>query len=103
MGKILVYTSYTRDMNSSFQQCISEICGLEISSLASQGKYAVYANSVAVVEGHKGIAEYGKQKISFVFGKSTLEILGADLKIKCLQGNYAVVAGQISSVAVQNV
>lgn len=76
---------------------------MELSSLISQGKYAVYGNSVAVVEGHKGIAEYGKDKVSFAFGKSTLEIVGADLKIKCLQGNYAVVAGKIFSVAVRNV
>ena len=90
-------------MNNSFQQCISEICGLELSALVAQGKYAVYGNTVAVVEGHKGIAEYGKEAISFSFGKSTLEIAGADLKIKCLQGNYAVVVGKIHSVAVRNV
>lgn len=90
-------------MNNSFQQCISEICGLELSSLVSQGKYAVYGNCVAVVEGHRGISEYGKETISFAFGKSALEILGADLKIKCLQGNYAVIVGKISSVAVRNV
>ena len=90
-------------MNNSFQQCISEICGLELSSLVSQGKYAVYGNSVAVVEGHKGIAEYGSDKVSFAFGKSKLDILGEGLKIKCLQGNYAVVAGKISSMAVRNV
>ena len=90
-------------MNNSFQQCIAEICGLELSSLLSQGKYTVYGNSVAVVEGHKGIAEYGKDKVSFAFGKSVLEISGAQLKIKCLEGNYAVVGGAISSVAVKNV
>ena len=90
-------------MNNSFQQCIADICGLELSSLVAQGKYAVYANTVAVVEGHKGIAEYGKDKVSFVFGKSILAISGAELKIKCLQGNYAVIMGKIFSVAVQNV
>ena len=90
-------------MNNSFEQCISDICGLELSALVSQGKYAVYGNSVAVLEGHRGIVEYGKDKILFAFGKSVLEITGADLKIRCLQGNYAVVAGKICSVAVRNV
>lgn len=89
-------------MNNSFQQCIADICGLELSALVSQGKYSVYGNGVAVVEGHGGIAEYGKEKVSFVFGKSKLVICGVDLKIKCLQGNYAVVVGKILSVAVQD-
>ena len=90
-------------MNNSFQQCIADICGLELSSLVSQGKYAVYGNRAAVVEGHRGIAEYSKDKVSFLFGKSVLEISGADLTIKCLSGNYAVIGGSISCVAVRNV
>ena len=90
-------------MNNSFEQCISDICGLELAALISKGKYAVYGNAVAVVEGHKGIVEYGKEKVSFVFAASILEIVGAELKIRCLQGNYAVVVGKILSVAVQNV
>lgn len=76
---------------------------MELSALVSEGKYAVYGNRVAVVEGHKGIVEYGKEKVSFAFGKSVLEICGADLKIKCLESHYSVVVGEIFGVAVRNV
>ncbi len=89
-------------MNKSFQNCISDICGLEISSLLKGGKYTVYANNVVVVEGHGGIVDYSLQKISFVFGKNILNICGENLKIKCLERHYAVVEGKICSVAVQN-
>lgn len=89
-------------MNNSFQHCISNICGLEISALAKGGKYTVFANSVVVVEGHGGIVDYTSQKITFVFGKSVLCVCGERLKIKCLEKHYAVVEGKICSVAVQN-
>lgn len=52
-------------MNNSFLQCISDICGTELSSVVSGGKYSVYGNTVAVVEGHKGIAFYSREKVCF--------------------------------------
>ena len=88
-------------MNNSFEQCISNICGVELSSLMS-GKYSVFGNRYAVIEGHKGIAEYQQEKVSFYFGKSVLEVCGRKLQIKCLEKNYAVVVGEIISVAVKN-
>ena len=89
-------------MNNSFEQCISNICGVELSAL-TQGKYSVFANRYVVIEGHRGIVEYQKEKVSFYFGKSVLEICGRNLQIKCLEKNYAVVVGEIQSVAVKNV
>ena len=88
-------------MNNSFEPCISNICGVELSSLA-QGKYSVFSNRCAVVEGHRGICDYQKDKVSFLFGKSVLEICGDNLQIRCLEKNYAVIVGKISCVAVKN-
>ncbi len=89
-------------MNKSFQRCISDICGLEIASLALGGKYTVFGNSVAVVEGHSGIADYSTQKVSFSLGKNRLNVCGENLKLKYLEKHYAVVEGKICCVAVQN-
>ncbi|MCM1289669.1 MAG: YabP/YqfC family sporulation protein [Corallococcus sp.] len=88
-------------MNNSFEKCISDICGVELSSLV-QGKYSVFANRYAVIEGHRGICDYQADKVSFLFGKNVLVISGANLQIRCLEKNYAVVAGEVFSVAVQN-
>ena len=89
-------------MNNSFEQCISNICGVELSAL-TQGKYSVFANRYVVIEGHRGIAEYQQEHVSFYFGKSALTVCGQNLQIKCLEKNYAIVVGEIASVAVKNV
>ena len=89
-------------MNNSFEQCISNICGVELSSLI-QGKYSVFANRYAVIEGHSGISDYQKEKVSLHFHKSLLEISGKNLQIKCLEKNFAIICGEIISVAVKNV
>jgi len=88
-------------MNNSFEQCISDICGEELSSLV-RGKYSVFSNRCAVVEGHRGICDYQKDKVSFLFGKSVLEICGSNLRIRCLEKSYAVIVGEIFSVVVKN-
>lgn len=88
-------------MNNSFEQCISDICGLELSSVVS-GNYKVFGNRVAVVEGHKGIVDYSREKVTFSCGKTALEICGEELKIKCLERHYSVIVGKILSVAVKN-
>ena len=94
--------TYIMSMNKSFQQCISDICGLELSSV-TDGKYSVFGNSVAVVEGHRGIAEYGVDRVTFLLGKGVLEVCGHELKIKCLEKHYSVITGKIISVSVKNV
>ncbi len=90
-------------MNNSFEQCISDICGLELSQLLSGGKYSVYGNHVAVVEGHKGVADYQSTIVCFNFGKYVLEISGSELKLRYLEKHYAVVCGEISKVTVKHV
>lgn len=89
-------------MNNSFLQCISDICGTELSSVVSGGKYSVYGNTVAVVEGHKGIAFYSREKVCFFLRQGILEICGDNLEIRCLEKNCGVICGKILSVAVQN-
>lgn len=89
-------------MNGSFQRCIGDICGWELASTA-QGKYAVFDDSVAVVEGHGGITEYCADKVRFAYGKRQLEICGKCLKIKCLERHFAVIVGKICCVAVKDV
>ncbi len=89
-------------MNNSFENCVSDICGLEIASLVKEGKYTVFGNAVAVVEGHGGISDYTTEKVSFRFKKGVLEVSGTELKIRCLERHYAVVCGNVQGVAVKN-
>lgn len=71
--------------------------------MTGRGKYSVFDNRVAVVEGHGGIADYMPQKVSFLLGKGRLEICGENLQLRCLEKHYAVLEGKIRSVAVSDV
>ena len=89
-------------MDNSFNQCIANICGLELATLINDYKYSVFGGHTVVVEGHKGIVEYSTEQITFAVGKSALRISGSNLKIKCLEKHFAVVVGKVLSVEVKN-
>ena len=87
-------------MNNSLSQCVADICGLELATLLGSYKYSVFGGHTAVVEGHKGIAAYDSNSISFALGKAQLKIVGSDLRIQRLEKQFAVVVGKIASVEV---
>ena len=88
-------------MNNSFSQCVANICGLELATLIADYKYSVFGSHTVVVEGHKGIVDYADDVVTFRVGKSQLRICGSNLHIKCLEKNFAVVVGKITSVEVK--
>lgn len=87
-------------MNNSLSQCVADICGLELATLLGSYKYSVFGGHTVVVEGHKGIADYAKEGVSFALPKAQLKIVGSNLRIKCLEKQFAVVVGNIQSVEV---
>ena len=87
-------------MNNSLSQCVADICGLELATLIGNYKYSVFGGHTVVLEGHKGIADYTSDCISFSLGKSQLKIVGSNLRIKCLEKQFAVIVGKISQVEV---
>lgn len=87
-------------MSNSFTQCIADICGLEMSTLAGSYKYAVFGGHTAVVEGHKGISSFGSERITFALRGAELQVCGKELHIRRLDGNFAVIVGKIDSVGV---
>ena len=87
-------------MNNSLSQCVADICGLELATLIGSYKYSVFGGHTVVVEGHKGIADYTGECISFSLGKFRLKIVGSNLQIKCLEKQFAVVVGKIAGVEV---
>lgn len=89
-------------MNDSFRQCIFDLCGAEVSALTGGCKYTVFDGNVAVVEGHGGIADFSREKITFVLGKEFLEVSGQNLRLKCLEKHFAVILGKIVSVGIGN-
>lgn len=88
-------------MNDSFNESISEICGVELTTLISSYKYSVFGGNTVVVEGHKGIIGYSDEAVSFAVAKTALTIEGAELKIRCLEKRFAVVTGKIRQVGVK--
>lgn len=88
-------------MNNSFNQCVADICGLELATLLSDYKYSVFGGHTVVVEGHKGIVDYATEQVTFAVGKSTLRILGEQLHIKFLEKHFAVIVGKVLSVEVK--
>ena len=89
-------------MSNSFSQCVADICGLELATLVKDYKYSVFGGHTVVVEGHKGIVVYSTTQVSFAVGKSTLQIEGDNLNIKCLEKHFAVIVGKVRSVEVKN-
>lgn len=87
-------------MNNSFNESIAQICGLELATLAGGYKYSVFGQSTAVIEGHKGIANYSEEETAFSLGGKLLKVCGNKLHIKCLSKNFAVVTGKIDKVEV---
>ena len=87
-------------MNNSLSQCVADICGLELATLIGSYKYSVFGGHTVVLEGHKGIADYTSDCISFSLGKALLKIVGSNLHIKCLEKQFAVIVGKILSVEV---
>ena len=87
-------------MNNSLSQCVADICGLELATLIGSYKYSVFGGHTVVVEGHKGIADYTGDCISFALNKAQLKIAGSNLRIKCLEKQFAVISGAILSVQV---
>ena len=89
-------------MNNSFVDVVCETCGLELSALAGGYKYSVYDGKAVVVEGHRGIVAYAENLVCFELRRKILKIKGGKLSIKCLEKGFAVVVGDILSVAVDN-
>ena len=88
-------------MDNSFNQCIANICGLELATLINDYKYSVFGGHTVVVEGHKGIVDYTTEQVTLAVGKSLLRICGNNLHIKCLEKHFAVVTGKVLSVEVK--
>lgn len=89
-------------MNNCFTQTVSEICGLEAATLITGYKYSVYNGHAVVVEGHKGIAVYNDCNVCFSLKKGKLAVKGSSLFVRCLEKDFAVIVGNIASVAVDN-
>ena len=54
------------------------------------------------MEGHKGIAVYNDCNVCFSLKKGKLAVKGSSLSVRCLEKDFAVIVGNIASVAVDN-
>ena len=89
-------------MSDSFLQCVADVCGLELATLVKDYKYSVFGGNTVVVEGHRGIADYSTDTVTFVLHNALLKVHGANLHIKRLEKGFAVIVGKVDSVEVCN-
>ncbi len=99
--KELSIASYIICMNNSFNENISNICGMELSALAGGYKYSVFSGNAVVVEGHKGIVGYSSEEVLFAVNKTFLQVTGTNLQIRCMEKHFAVIIGKIHKVEVK--
>lgn len=73
----------------------------ELLSLCQGGyKVSLFGGKIAVLEGHKGINLFDKERMVFRLKSGVIEIGGHDLFLKQLTADFAVICGEINQVEV---
>ena len=64
-----------------------------------QSLVEIVGDQRVLVENHRGVAEYGQEKICVKVKMGTVEIQGSCLQLQCISREYLAVTGRIRSVA----
>lgn len=67
-------------------------------ALSSEPKIEMMGNHEIIIDGSKGIVEYGENLIKLNTGEYVLSILGDALVIKSFDGSVAVINGKIAEI-----
>lgn len=68
-------------------------------ALSAAGKLTVTAGRRALIENHRGILEYSRERISVSFGKESLNLYGQDLRIVAMNRRELLVSGRLQEIA----
>ncbi len=67
-------------------------------ALSNEPKIEMLGNREIIVDGCKGVVEYGENLIKLNTGEYVLSILGDELVIKSFDGSVAVIGGKIAEI-----
>lgn len=66
--------------------------------LRGRAQITLFGNTEALVDGCKGVLEYGENTIKLNIGKGAVIFVGQSLELRSLNNDQAVVIGSIGSV-----
>lgn len=66
--------------------------------LGNEPKIEMLGNREIIIDGCKGIVEYGENLIKLNTGEYVLSVLGDELIIKSFDGSVAVISGKIAEI-----
>ncbi len=81
-----------REKNQYKNKILSEM-------FADEPKIEMLGNREIIIDGCKGVVEYGENLIKLSLGKSTLSVSGDNLVIKSFDSSIAVISGQIGEIS----
>lgn len=67
-------------------------------ALSNEPKIEMLGNREIIVDGSKGVVEYGENLIKLNTGEYVLSVLGDELVIKSFDGSVAVISGKIAEI-----
>ena len=82
-----------------FWESISRQTNLSDEVFPGQSLVEIIGDQRVLVENHRGIAEYGQEKICVKVKMGIVEIRGNDLQVQCISRECLVITGSIHDVA----
>ncbi|MBR5203022.1 MAG: YabP/YqfC family sporulation protein [Clostridia bacterium] len=64
----------------------------------NEAKIEMLSNREIIVDGCKGIVEYGENFIKINIGELTLDVVGLDLVIESFDGGVAIIRGKFTEI-----
>ncbi len=77
---------------------VSDVLDLPVDSVSGYAHIEMNGNKEMIIEGCRGVLEYGDTLISINTGRLTVKICGCDMSIVSMQGGQAVIKGIITGV-----
>lgn len=68
-------------------------------ALGSAGKLTVTAGRRVLIENHRGILEYGRERIAVSLGAERVSLYGRDLRILAMNRRELLICGQLQEIA----
>lgn len=67
-------------------------------ALTGAGKLTVTAGRRALIENHKGILEYSRERIAVSFGRESLNLCGQELRIAAMNRRELLICGKLLEI-----
>lgn len=78
---------------------LAERLELPEDAVSGAGRLTVTGGHRALVENHRGILEYGRERIIVSFGKERLSIFGRELRIVAMNRRELLIRGELQDIS----